>query len=149
MTGWQDHRMTAKYVSIQIWQIWDMIFIPKWNDHHHDDLQFQGIVGVVCLKPCKIYTKAFDSKNHLLDGFVNSLRECFPFRGAAATWKWFAGCEVCEFIEAGGIFSIQSFTLVRGGRGAYLVFVTGITSGACGKKFCNAHVRVKPKNGTF
>ena len=63
-------------------------------------------------KACKILTKAFDSKpfaRHV--SFVNSLPACFQFRAALRTWKWFAGCEVCEFIER-GIFSIQSFTLV-------------------------------------
>ena len=88
------------------------IFIQNWNNHHPDDLHFQGFVGVVRLNLVKS-TRKHLTQNHLQDGFVNSLRECFPFRAAAATWKWFAGCEVCEFIEAGGIFSIQSFTLVR------------------------------------
>ena len=75
----------------------------------------QSIGGVVSLNLVK------STRKHLIwfaQRFCEFIAlECFPFRAAAATWKWFAGCEVFEFIE--GEFSIQSFTLAGGSGGMF------------------------------
>ena len=64
----------------------------------------QSIGGRGESEPCKIHTKAFDLKSSARRFCEFIALECFPLRAAAATWKWFAGCEVSEFI-GGGIFN--------------------------------------------